>query len=237
MNKSQLYNSVGEIRNHLIQNGFTYPLNIFDICSQYENLAISSLPFKTRGLRGMAVLARDDNDINCILVNSNISSTEQNFHGIHELMHITFEDNKSGQTFQCYEKTMPFQDGYKEWLANEGAAELLIPYSDFIPFFCNVYSDFTQSNEICKQKYGDKDMLTVLSSRYGVSDMVVKYRISSLSYEIDQFSKGIPLQNISVLSYTQQKRYGIIATNYVDIIESMMIQYLFRPLEWNEIIR
>lgn len=237
MNKAQLYNSINKIRNHLISNGFTYPLNIFDICSKYKNLSISAIPFKTKGLRGMAVLAQNDDDINCILVNSNISASEQNFHGIHELMHITFENDNSGQTFQCYEKTMPFQDAYKEWIANEGAAELLVPYTDFIPFFCNVYADFKRSNGICKQKYGDKDILSVLSSRYSVSDMVIKNRISSLSYEIDQFIKGISLQNVSLLSYTQQRRNGIIATNYVDIIESIMIQYVFTPLEWDEVIQ
>ena len=152
MNKAQLYKNINEIRNHLIANGFTYPLNIFDICSRYDNLSISAIPFKTRGLRGMAVLAKDDNDINCILVNSNISASEQNFHGIHELMHITFEDDNSGQIFKCYEKTLPFQDSYKEWVANEGAAELLIPYSDFIPFFCNVYSDFRNSSLCLSEK-------------------------------------------------------------------------------------
>lgn len=237
MNKAQLYNSINEIRNHLISNGFTYPLNIFDICSKYDNLAISSIPFKTKGLRGMAVLAKDYNDINCILVNSNIPASEQNFHGVHELMHITFESNSTGQLFKCYERTMPFQDGYKEWVANEGAAELLVPYIDFIPFFCNVYADFRRGNGMCQQKYGDKDILTVLSSRYGVSDMVIKNRISSLSYEIDQFNKGITFQNMALLSHTQQKRYGIVTTNYIDLIESIMIQFLFRPLEWNKMIK
>ena len=235
MNKEQLYSNISEIRNHLTANGFTYPLNIFDICSKYANIAISSLPFKTKGLRGMAVLAKDHNDINCILVNSNISASEQNFHGMHELMHITFEDERSGQVFKCYEKTMPFQDAYKEWIANEGAAELLVPYADFIPFFCNVYADFRSKNGM--YKYGNKDILTVLSSRYGVSDMVIKNRISSLSYEIDQFNRGISFGNMDFLSYTQQKRYGIVTTNYIDKIDAIMIQYLFRPLEWNEIIK
>lgn len=237
MNKEQLYNSINEIRNHLIANGLTYPLNIFDVCNKYDNLAISSIPFKTKGLRGMAVLAKHYNDINCILINSAIPSSEQNFHGMHELMHITFEEEQSGQIFQCYERTMPFQDAYKEWVANEGAAELLVPYTDFIPFFCKVYDDFSCGNGICRHKYGDKDILTVLSSRYGVSDMVIKNRISSLSYEIDQFNKGIAFQNIALLSYTQQKRYGIVTTNYTEIIESIMIRYLFRPLEWNDKIK
>lgn len=54
-----------------------------------------------------------------------------------------------------------------------------------------------------------------------------------LSIEI----RGIPLQNMSFLSYTQQKRCGIVTTNYVDLIESIMIQFLFRPLEWNEVLQ
>lgn len=236
MNKAQLYSGVNEVRRYLITKGATYPLNIFDICSKNRYLSISAIPFKTKGLRGMAVLAKDNNDINCILVNSNIASTEQNFHGMHELMHITFEHGNSGQIFKCYEKTMPFQDPYKEWVANEGAAELLVPYIDFIPFFCNVYSDFIQSNDMCKHKYAGKNILSVLSSRYGVSDMVIKNRISSLSYEIDQFIKEYRFRNIALLSYTQQKRYGITTTNYLDIVESIMVQYLLSPLEWNELI-
>lgn len=236
MNKVQLYESVGDIRRHLFSNGFSYPLNIFDICNKYDNLAISSVPFTTKGLRGMAVLAKDDSDINCILVNSRIPFSEQNFHGIHELMHITFEHSYSGHIFKCYEKTMPFQDSYKEWIANEGAAELLIPYTDFIPFFCKLYVDFSNMNDFWTRNYGNNSILTVLSQHYGVSEIVVKNRISSLSYEIDQFYKGISCEKINLLSYTQQKRYGIITTNYTERIDSIMIKYLFKPLEWNAVI-
>ena len=41
--------------------------------------------------------------------------------------------------------------------------------------------------------------------------------------------------NLKVLCLEKGMPCGII--NYIDKIDAIMIQYLFRPLEWNEIIK
>lgn len=109
-----------------------YPLDIFELCSVISNVEIRALPFVTPDLRGMVNLAKKKDENHVILVNSNKSFEEQNFHGFHELMHIPTVD-KSGTILRCYDRIRPNQDSYLEWLANEGAAEFAVPYKMILP--------------------------------------------------------------------------------------------------------
>lgn len=131
-----------------MQMGFTYPLDIYEICKKLDKIEIAAIPLKTPGLRGMAKLADETSDINCILVNSILSQPEQNFHGTHEFMHTIFENGKTGTTFKCYDRVMPFQNKYTEWVANEGAAELLVPYKEFIPLFFELLDTYRSKSNL-----------------------------------------------------------------------------------------
>lgn len=235
MNKAQLYSNVDRIRTRLLLDGFTYPLNICDIGNKYIDLAVSSVPFKTKGLRGMAVLAKDAQDVNCIIINSLLSSYEQNFYGFHELMHITFESEKTGQIFSCYERTMPFQDSYKEWVANEGAAELLMPYKLFITDFCYLYDLFHTNRNLWIQYYDTFTPVELLAKKYHVSTMVVKNRIRNLSYEIQQYHQGIDIDSIRILSNNQQKSLGIQSFDYESHLDLLELQYGL-ALDWDSVI-
>lgn len=235
INKKELYNTVDELRKLLYSFGIRYPINIFEICDLFSNIEIATIPFKTPGLRGMAKLADDENDVNCILVNSNLTQEEQNFHGTHELMHICIPNNSRGATFRCYEKVQPFQDKYLEWLANEGAAELLMPFKGFIPDFCALYKLYRENSTLWVKRFGYETPYEVLANKYRVSPVSVKNRIKNLAYEIDQYIKGTKIDQIKILSLTQRGRLGIQANDYIAIIDLLGAKYDF-GISWNAII-
>ena len=104
-----------------------------------------------------------------------------------------------------------------EWQANEGAAELLVPYKCFIPNFvknikkCNSRSDFI-------------DLLNYLSDKYKVSTAVLEYRISGLKYEINQYENNIPIDKIKFLSKKAQEEQGIFIKSYTDIFNMQKLE-------------
>lgn len=159
----------------------------------------------------MAQLADSSSPINCILVNSNLSYEEQNYHGFHELMHIYETGNCPGTTFSCYDKVLPHQNRYVEWIANEGAAELILPHDVLLPYIKECASSFDKSI------FGVSNMINKISSVYGVSPMVVEIRISSLRYEIFQYLTGCDISEIKILSKTQQDRMGIKVDSLLEI--------------------
>lgn len=187
----------------MLRCGIKYPLDIYEVCSHFSGLEIAACPFITPGLRGMAVLADDESAQNCILVNSNLSHQEQNFHGTHELIHIYLNDGKNGLTFKCYDKVKPFQNHYTEWLANEGAAELILPHDVLLPYIKEKSKDFDND------PFAVYNMTDEISQNYNVSPVVVQNRLSSLKYEIYQYLSGCSLNNIEIISNNQQNRLGI----------------------------
>lgn len=179
------------------------------MCSEIGDVEIKAVPFNTRDLRGMVSLAKNDKENNVILVNSNKSFEEQNFHGFHELMHIPTVD-EPGTILRCYERVKPNQDSYLEWLANEGAAEFVVPYKILLPIIKNKYSDLIQG-------FGTWDFCNEYSYKFGVSNTVMQYRIETLKYEIDQYLNGVALDEIEILSKRKQDDRGIIVQSLVEM--------------------
>ena len=96
-----------------------------------------------------------------------------------------------------------------EWQANEGAAELIVPYKKFIPDFLHIYNPILG--------YGDIFVaIASLSGYYGVSDMVIQNRIKNLNYEIYQVASGVHIDSVVVLSQTLQKRLNITVPDWYD---------------------
>ncbi len=184
-------------------------MNIFKLCSKISNVEITAVPFNTRDLRGMVSLAKNDNENNVILVNSNKSFEEQNFHGFHELMHIPTVD-EPGTILRCYERVKPTQDSYLEWLANEGAAEFIVPYKILLPIIKDKYFDLIQG-------FGTWYFCNEYSYKFGVSNTVMQYRIETLKYEIDQYLNGVALDEIEILSKRKQDDRGIIVQSLVEM--------------------
>ena len=190
-------------------------MNIFKLCSEIGDVEIKAVPFNTRDLRGMVSLAKNDKENNVILVNSNKSFEEQNFHGFHELMHIPTVD-EPGTILRCYERIKPSQDSYLEWLANEGAAEFTVPYKILLPMIKDRYSDLIQD-------FGTWDFCLENSAKFGVSTTVMQYRIDTLKYEIEQYMNGVPLEKIEILSNNKLNQRGIKVKSLVDMENERMV--------------
>lgn len=209
--KKELYNNIRILRDELLENGIKYPLDIFEICRKYDNLEIASVPFITQGLRGMVQLADETSQYNCILVNSKLSLVEQNFHGMHELMHVRFSKICDCVTFECFDKIRPNQDFYVEWVANEGAAELMLPHDILLPYIKEKLSTFDDD------LIGVYSMINEIADKFRVSPVVVQNRIDSLKYEIFQYLSGCDIENLEIISKTQQSRMGIVVDSLNDI--------------------
>ncbi len=159
----------------------------------------------------MVSLAQNESDIHAILVNSNKSFYEQNFHGFHELMHIPTVD-QPGTILRCYDTVKPNQDGYIyiEWLANEGAAEFVVPYQLLLPMIKDEFSDMIigiGTWQFCEDHSDD----------FGVSPIVLQNRIDSLKYETYQYLNGVPFDKIEILSRNKQKQRGINVKSLVEL--------------------
>ncbi len=199
--KQRLYQIVDDLKTKFGITDLDYPLNIFDFCKKIDNVEIKAVPFVTPDLRGMVHISKTKNENHVILVNSNKSFVEQNFHGFHELMHIPTAD-MPGTILQCYEKLKPSQDSYIEWLANEGAAEFLLPYKTLLPLVKLNYSSMTKG-------LGTWTFCEEISRFFQISPIVVQNRLDALKYEINQYIEGVSINNIEILSHSKQIARGI----------------------------
>lgn len=165
-------------------------------------------------MRGIVRIAKNRDENHVILLNENKSFVEQNYHGFHELTHILTVD-EPGTTLNCFGNTRPNQNSYIEWLANEGAAEFLMPYKEILPIIRN------ESKTFDEHSMPIFDLSEKLSNMYNVSTVVVQNRISSLSYEIWQYLSGTDIDKIQLMSHPEQQRKGINVDSLLDIENKM----------------
>lgn len=165
-------------------------------------------------MRGIVRIAKNRDENHVILLNENKSFVEQNYHGFHELTHILTVD-EPGTTLNCFGNTRPNQNSYIEWLANEGAAEFLTPYKEILPIIRN------ESKTFDEHSMPIFDLSEKLSNMYNVSTVVVQNRISSLSYEIWQYLSGTDIDEIQLMSHSEQQRKGINVDSLLDIENKM----------------
>jgi Zn-dependent peptidase ImmA (M78 family) len=221
--KRGLYNKVDELRQHYGIYSLDYPIDIKLFIKNNIKIKIGEIPFKTNGLRGMAVVAEESNQWHTILLNSNRDPEEQNFDCSHEFIHICFQGREYGKTFNCFERVLPSQNSYEEWQANEGGAELLVPYRLFIPRVAREINDIRSWEDIVFFK-------NELAKEYNVSAAVIKNRLESLKYEINQYLNGVPVEHIEILSKSEQDRRHIEVTSLNDISNRYYSEALNR---WN----
>ncbi len=160
-----------------------FPADIFSIIKK-ENIALEYHPFESDSIG--AVLCKDT--FSGILVNKNTPRCNQRFDIAHELIHYWFHPNHTSFSFTNLES----RDKEKEWQANEGAAELLLPYKDFIPEFIKAAKYAEENYEPPESIYDN------LSKYYKVNPIVVDYRIRNLENEILQYHSGVPIDEISI---------------------------------------
>lgn len=199
MNKAQLYAFVREKRRELGINLSSYPLHSQEIAGRYGNLVLQHREFSSKKIGGMLV----KNRVSVMTLNTLHSQAEQNFYGFHELVHF-WDDPKS--EYLCIDGQVPIQDRYIEWKANEGAAEMAVPFETFLPDVVGIISD-CDSLGVARE-----GCLEVLSWAYKVSPSVIDIRLQSLAYELWQHSQGTPVENVVLMSANEQKKRGVIFT-------------------------
>lgn len=199
--KRNLYERVDRLRDSL-NIPFNEPIDVISLIESTSRIDLEYLSFKTHGLCGVAMVGTK---IDTIVLNSNRTPEEQNFDGAHELMHL-YQHRNITQRFNCFSTKKPQQDSFLEWQANEGAAQFLVPYQDFIPRFWDFFST--------RRYVDDSDIRMTLAAYYGVTFQVIRNRIDGLSYEIDQYTQGIPIREVKILSQNQRKKLGISTTAY-----------------------
>lgn len=175
----RLENKLSELRF-----SYEFPLNVEKLAKR-EDLSIQLHPFESDAIG--AVLYKDK--CSAILLNSNKSLQDQRFDIAHELIHFWFHPTQTSFSFQ-----KPHQrDKEKEWQANEGAAELLLPYRDFIPRFVHIAKYVEENYEPLEIIY------TQLAHFYQVAPIVVDYRIRNLEAEILQYVQGCPIEKLTLI--------------------------------------
>jgi Zn-dependent peptidase ImmA (M78 family) len=199
--KRELYSFIGSLRERIPID--LVPLSdIRPVCSEVFDIAIVERDIATKGLRGMAFPGTTP----LIILDSKRSLPEQNFDCAHELVHITKHSSlkTSSRKFSCYEEILPQQIPFLEWEANEGAAELLMPYRTIIPDFFG----FLRANK-CMKGLALPMAYQYLALKYKVTTSAVVYRLDNLKYEMHQFYHGKHVNEITVMSKAGQIKAGI----------------------------
>lgn len=193
--KEGLYREVAKLKEFLGLDSTSYGIDLTTILKE-KGILIENLDFKTRHLRGMAVVGKGSNE-DIILLNSNRNSIERNFDCGHEMIHLSLHRELNQKTFNCYDRILPNQNSFTEWQANEGAAEFFVPYKILLPMIKNYNISLDTYTTIDQFKHE-------LETIFKVPSAVIAYRLENLSYEISQYQSGIALENIEILSKKKQ---------------------------------
>lgn len=198
--KAKLYRKVQATRDHLGITSLDYPLPYLpDMIAERTNIYVRETPLLTPGLRGMTVADPFTGTL-AMLLDLSASKEAKQFAAAHELMHCEHHPAIKGATYQSYDTAKHRQNMYLEWEANEGAAELIMPYKYFIPFFfvgVDVHGGYI------------RPVVEDLAKYYEVSEATIDHRISSLKYEMWQYACGTPIDAVELLSKSQQLKRGI----------------------------
>ncbi|SHN88239.1 ImmA/IrrE family metallo-endopeptidase [Desulfitobacterium chlororespirans] len=211
MTKAELYAWVNGARNTLSL--FSYPIDSKEFASRYSQISLEELDFSSTQIGG--ILKGEKHSF--IGLNSCRTYFEQNFDCMYELFHFW---KHPINTYTCL--SVP-RDTYLEWEANEGAAEMLVPYYKFIPEVCDIYHHITNNHQ-------QIDYLNYFAQKYFVTPRVIQFRIKSLSYELSQYINGVSLSNLKIISKKHQERLGINVPDF-----SLYLDFGYE-LEWDSVI-
>lgn len=211
--KLELYQFVNELHDYFDIDYDSFPVDTIDLCLSRPGTEIQYHRFKTNGFCA-AVLLGDK--IDTVVLNSNRAENEVNFDCGHEIIHKTKHRGFGIDTFSCMDlkSKKNAKLSFLEWEANEGSAQLLVPYYSLLPEIKKSYHLLRTWHDFCQFKVD-------LSNKYGVTDAVINYRFESLKYEIIQYMNGIDLKSLSILSNSQQRAKGIRCQSLNDVEEQL----------------
>lgn len=181
LTKKELYQEIDAIRSRLPYIPKSLKVYQLQLQQMFSDLHIVQKELDSKKLSGMLLRS----EISLIILNSSRNEISQRFTLTHEMIHY-FLHKGTGQFFCQDDDFSPF-----EWQANEGAAELLVPYRLFLPLAAR-YHAILQTNR--------KFALRTLAQQFGVSLTIISYRLKSLSWELEQYENEVPLKEICLLS-------------------------------------
>lgn len=182
LTKQALYQKVEQIRPQLPCIPKVLREYLTQLHQLYPQLRIVQQPLDSKKVSGM--LLRNGNSL--IILNSSRNETSQRFTLTHEMIHFLLHAEIA--QFFCEDNgTSPY-----EWQANEGAAELLVPYRSFLPAAARLYPSLHLNRGRALQ---------TLSDQFGVSTTVISNRLDSLSFELEQYRNGVALNKIQLISH------------------------------------
>jgi len=154
-----------------------YKVNAVELAKRVcINLEIELIDFKEIKICGILYKTQNSTSIG---LNMRRSITGRNFDCMHELIHYWLHKSNF---FYCTENTT----SHLEWQANEGAAQFLMPYQNFVPNYVQIYKRITINYPTTIAS----NMLTLyLAKSYGVGETAIEYRIKSLKGYIEQYIK------------------------------------------------
>lgn len=197
LTKKALYEQVDKLKIKLDLKAAEFPINALDLAYKYcVNLEVQYLEFEK-----LCAILHKSPTTTTLALNKLRSPFSQNFDCMHELIHYFLHDNQSA--FNCMDFDGFKQNGYLEWQANEGAAQALVPYQEFIPLYVKIAIE--NKNEFYLYK-----IINSLASHFHVTEHVINNRIRSLQYEIYQyFTLNTPIKDLKILSHSKQQKYKL----------------------------
>lgn len=216
--KEGLYREVSNLKKSIGLDEDEYKFDLINICKN-NDILIENVNFKTNSLKGIASIGQlGKQDV--ILLNCNKNDMEKNFICCHELIHLELHRNCEQKEFNCFEKVLPKQNPFYEYQANEGAAEMFVPYKVLLPIIRNNYEWLNTGDDfsIFKKK---------LAACFQVTQMVIEFRLESLKYEINQHLAGVKIEDIKILSLSQQAKKNIKVESINDIERNLFFNEIF----------
>ncbi len=127
-----------------------------------------------------------------IILDTRLTAAGRRFTLAHEIVHFELHRGEQGDS--------AFHNSGDEYQADEGAAELLMPYRDFIPRAAAIRRKFLKNQT---------GALLSLASYYRLDCEYVRRRLVSLNHELGLYRKGVPLSEIEPLSYRRRQALGL----------------------------
>jgi Zn-dependent peptidase ImmA (M78 family) len=201
--KEEIYHIVSVIKRYL---GLSdqYGIDSLEVAKSLMDVEI--LPFDETDICGILYKGKSKSTM---ALNALRTSHQQNFDCSHELIHFFAHEINAFKCI-CSENRTIRQERWMEYQANEGAAEFIIPYEYFVPEVSGVFCDSLSYSEI-------DGIISDLAAEYHVSESVIKIRMQSLKYEIYQYSHGVQLYDLEILSESRQKKRGIAVKSIPEI--------------------
>lgn len=206
--KQALYTYIARLRGRYGITDASYPLDIVSMIRAREPTNIVFQEFESPYFCAAAI----PGPVQDTIILNTRRGPSQNFDCGHELVHLKKHRDSKHALFSCVELGGVIQGGspFQEWEANEGSAELLVPYRLFIPFFMAARPDIRS-----QQDY--RRFLRAAADRFGVTPATIRVRFDSLRYAVWQAARGAAIDEVELLSNAQQRARNISCPSVNDL--------------------